>query len=69
MHANTLAVDLAKSAFQLTVADDQSRFVETQCLSRSQFERWFVNRSVGLVIMQACGSAYRWARWHGMEPR
>jgi transposase len=63
MHATTVAVDLAKSVFQIAVADEQWRIIETQRLNRSQFERWFVNRSVGLVVMEACGSAHHWARW------
>jgi transposase len=63
MDANTVAVDLAKSVFQLAVADAQWRIVETHRLTRSQFERWFANRSVSLVVMEACGSAHHWARW------
>ena len=63
MNATTVAVDLAKSVFQIAVADDQWRIVETQRLTRTQFERWFANRSVSLVIMEACGSAHHWARW------
>jgi len=63
MNATTVAVDLAKSVFQLAVADDQWKIVETQRLTRTQFERWFVNREVGLVIMEACGSAHHWGRW------
>lgn len=63
MNANTVAVDLAKSVFQVAVADASWRVVETQRLSRGQFERWFVNRQVGLVVMEACGSAHHWARW------
>ncbi len=63
MHATTVAVDLAKSVFQLVVADEHWRIVETQRLTRTQFERWFVNRSVGLVVMESCGSAHHWARW------
>ncbi|WP_156404643.1 transposase, partial [Curvibacter sp. PAE-UM] len=63
MHATTVAVDLAKSVFQLVVADEHWRITETQRLTRSQFERWFVNRSVGLVVMESCGSAPHWARW------
>lgn len=59
MNATTVAVDLAKSVFQFAVADEHWRIVEIQRLTRSQFERWFVNRSVGLVIMEACGSAQR----------
>ena len=51
------------NATTVAVADEHWRIVETQRLTRSQFERWFVNRSVGLVIMEACGSAHHWARW------
>jgi len=58
-----VAVDLAKSVFQLAVADHAWRVVEQHRLTRSQFERWFLNRAVGLVIMEACGSAHHWARW------
>lgn len=63
MHATTVAVDLAKSVFQLAVADADWRVVDTQRLTRSQFSRWFLNRDVGLVVMEACGSAHHWARW------
>ena len=57
MHATTVAVDLAKSVFQIAIADDNWKLVEQQRLTRHQFERWFQNRSVGLVVMEACGSA------------
>lgn len=63
MHATTVAVDLAKSVFQLAVANDNWKVVEQHRLTRAQFERWFQNRDVRLVIMEACGSAHHWARW------
>lgn len=63
MNATTVAVDLAKSVFQLAVADSHWKIVETHRLTRSQFERWFINREVHLVVMEACGSAHHWARW------
>ena len=63
MNATTVAVDLAKSVFQLAVADASWRVVETHRLTRTQFERWFANREVSVVIMEACGSAHPWARW------
>ena len=56
-------MDLAKTVFQLAVADGDWRVVEQQRLTRRQFERWFANRAVGLVVMEACGSAHHWARW------
>jgi len=58
-----VGVDLAKSVFQLCVADAAWRPIESHRLSRSQFERWFANRSVARVVMEACGSAHHWARW------
>ena len=58
-----VGVDLAKSVFQLAIADANWRIVERQRLTRTQFERWFANRAVGLVVMEACGSAHHWARW------
>ena len=63
MNATTVAVDLAKSVFQLAVADGSWRVIETQRLTRTQFERWFANRDVGLDIMESCGSAHHWGRW------
>ena len=72
MNATTVAIDLAKSVFQLAVADSSWRVVEQHRLTRSQFERWFQNREVALVVMEACGSAHHWARWFdslGIEVR
>lgn len=63
MNATTVAVDLAKSVFQIAVADDKWDVVEQHRLTRTQFERWFANRDVGLVVMEACGSAHHWGRW------
>ena len=61
--ATVVGVDLAKSVFQLAVANDTWKVVESHRLTRTQFERWFGNRRVDLVIMEACGSAHHWARW------
>ena len=58
-----VGVDLAKNVFQLCVADATWRPRESQRLSRAQFERWFANRAVLRVIMEACGSAHHWPRW------
>ena len=62
MHATTVAVDLAKSVFQLAITQGESQSIQSLRLSRLQFERWFDNRSVGRVVMEACGSAHHWAR-------
>jgi transposase len=61
--APVVGVDLSKNVFELAVADSEWRVIERARLSRSQFERWFANRAVGLVVMEACGSAHHWGRW------
>ena len=62
MNATTLAVDVAKKVFELAIADTQWKVVGSARLTRGQFERWFENRDVALVIMEACGSVHHWAR-------
>ena len=59
MNAATVAVDLAKSVFQIAVADANWMPIEAHRLTRTQFERCFANREVGLVVMETCGSANR----------
>jgi transposase len=62
MNATTVAVDLAKNVFELAVADRHWKVTERTRLTRGQFQRWFVNKQVSLVVMEACGSAHHWAR-------
>ena len=62
MNATTVAVDVAKNVFELALADEQWRVVGSARLTRGQFERWFNNRDVKLVVMEACGSAHHWGR-------
>jgi transposase len=62
MNATTVAVDLAKCVFELAVADEHWKVVERARLTRGQFERWFHNRAVRLVVMEACATAHYWAR-------
>jgi transposase len=57
-----VAVDLAKNVYQLAVANDQWQVLERHRLTRTQFERFFANRSCKLILMEACSSAHYWAR-------
>lgn len=50
MNATTVAVDLAKNVFQLAAVDSKWKVIETHRLTRSQFERWFQNLDVSLVV-------------------
>src|SRR5262245_47153441 len=62
MHPTTVAIDLAKNVFQLAIADCDHRVLEQHRLTRSQFMRFFENRNVQRIVMEACGSAHHWAR-------
>lgn len=63
MNRTTIAVDLAKSVFQVAVADGDWRVVTRQRLSRGQLLRFFAERQPCLVVMEACGTAHFWGRW------
>ena len=64
MHRTTrIAVDLAKSVFQVAVADVEWRVVSRHRLSRSQLLRFFGERQPCLVVMEACGTAHFWGRY------
>lgn len=63
MHATTVAVDLAKTRFELALSDtERSRIQRRERLTRGQFSRFFANLPPSLVVMEACGSAHYWAR-------
>lgn len=62
MNATTVAVDLAKTVFELAITDEQGRLVERKRLSREGFARFFVNRPPCRIVMEACGTAHYWAR-------
>ena len=57
-----VGIDVAKSVFQLAVADRAWRVFEEHRLTRTQIERWFANRAVGLAVMEDCGEGHHLAR-------
>ncbi|MBS0377143.1 MAG: IS110 family transposase [Proteobacteria bacterium] len=63
----TIAIDLAKTVFELAAADDSGRILERRRLSRPQLERYFSNREVDTVVMEACGTAHHWGRWFARQ--
>jgi transposase len=58
----TVAVDLAKSVFEVAVSPRAGRVSDRQRLSRAQLLRWFARRRPCRVLLEACGSAHFWAR-------
>lgn len=62
MHTTTVGVDLAKSVFQVAVADSNYRIVKQHRLSRARFESFVANQPQSLFVLEACGSSQPWGR-------
>ena len=62
MDATTVAVDVAKSVFELAIANAEWRVSAHQRLNRTQFTRFLAERPATHVVMEACGTAHYWGR-------
>ena len=62
MDATTVAVDLAKTVFELAIANAQWRVVSRQRLNRAQFTRYLTQTSPTHLVMEACSMAHYWGR-------
>jgi len=57
-----IAVDLAKSVFEIAASHEDGKVAKRRRLSRSTFLEFFATAPQATVIMEACGSAHYWAR-------
>ncbi len=62
MHGTMIAVDVAKSVFEVAVSEHPGQVRERYRLSRERFHRFLGEQSPATVLMEACGSAHYWAR-------
>lgn len=62
MNTTQVAVDLAKSVFQVAVSSTPGRVDEEHRLSRARFQRFFAEREPVQVLMEACGTGHYWGR-------
>jgi transposase len=62
MHSTTIAVDLAKSVFEVAVSGRPGRVAERYRFSRGQFSRFLAERTPVTIVMEACGTAHFWGR-------
>jgi len=58
----TIAVDLAKSVFEIAVSRHPGKVAERYRLSRARLVRFFAKRELATVLLEACSSAHFWAR-------
>ena len=65
MQHTTIAVDLAKSVFQVAISRAPGRVDEEHRLSRARFVPFFATQPAATVLLEACGSAHHWGRTLG----
>ena len=61
-HPTTIAVDLAKSVFEIAVSDRPGRVCQRRRLSRAQMIPFFSQCPPATVLLEACGSSHHWGR-------
>ena len=57
-----IAIDLAKSVFQICVLEQRNQVVCVKTLRRGGLTCWLARQKPSLVALEACGSAHHWAR-------
>jgi transposase len=62
MEHTTIAVDLAKSVFQVAVSRRPGHIDQERRLSRARFLSYLAQQAPATVVLEACGSAHYWAR-------
>ena len=63
MESTTVAVDLAKSVFEVAVANERGQITERKRFGRTSFMRFLTKRWPCRVVMEACGTAHYWGRF------
>lgn len=58
----TIAVDLAKTVFEIAVSDEPGRICQRQRVRRAGLRRHLAQLQPSTVLLEACGSAHYWAR-------
>lgn len=61
-HFRTIGLDLAKSVFQVHIADERGKKIGGKQIKRNDLMAWFAQQAPCTVGMEACGGAHEWAR-------
>ena len=62
MNDTVIAIDLAKTVFELAVSRHVGRVDERHRFNRSQLNAFLGSEPPAVIVMEACGSAHHWAR-------
>lgn len=58
----TIAVDLARSVYEIAVSHEPCRVGERHRLTHGRLAAFFATRPAATLVMECCGTAHHWAR-------
>lgn len=59
---NVIAIDLAKSVFEVVVTNKDHKVLSSKTLKRANLEKYLAKQPPSLVAMEACSGAHHWTR-------
>lgn len=62
-HSNVIAIDLAKTTFQVCKTDGNGNVISNKAVSRKKLKEILVKEKTALVAMESCGGTHYWARF------
>lgn len=60
--SNVIAIDLAKSSFDVCVLNSANKVLTQRNFTRASLKAWLLKQRPALVAIEACGSAHYWAK-------
>ena len=60
--SNVIAIDLAKSSFDVCVLSPANEVLTQRNFNRSSLKAWLIKQQHSIVAVEACGSAHYWAK-------
>ena len=62
MKNTTIAIDLAKSVFEVGISDHPGHVARSHRLSRAELSPFLAGQPPAIVVMEACSSSHYWGR-------
>jgi transposase len=62
MQDTTIAVDVAKSVFEVAVSHQPGKVAARHRFTRQRLARFLAEQPPATVVMEACGMAHHWGR-------
>lgn len=62
MQTTQVAVDLAKSVFEVAISYEPGRVAQQRRLNRAKFRQFLERQEPSEILMEACGTAHYWGR-------